>query len=59
MSDRCDFGGILGGIQSWDRVMGGDVSVAAPLVWAGVWRELCPEAILTETDNNQNTGISP
>jgi len=34
----------------------GDVSVAVPLVEAGVWRELCPEAILTETDNNQDTG---
>jgi len=37
----------------------GAVSVAAPLVEAGVWRELCPEAILIETDNNQNARIAP
>ena len=58
-SDGCDFEGVVGGIRSRDRVVGGDVSVAVPLVEAGVWRELCPKVILTETDNNQNTRISP
>ena len=59
VSDGCDFVAVLGGIRPMDRVVGGDVSVAAPLAEARVWRELCPEAILTETDNNQNARIAP
>jgi len=57
--DGCDFGGVLGGIWSRDRVVSGAVSVAAPLVEAGVWRELCLEASPIETDNNQNARIAP
>ena len=59
VSDGCDFGGVLGGIRSRDRVVDGDVSVSAPLAEARVWRELCPEAALIETDNNQNARIAP
>ena len=45
-------------VSNQEIVVGGDVSVAAPLAEAGVWRELCPEAILIETDNNQNARIA-
>jgi hypothetical protein len=47
---------VLGGIRSRDHVVGGDVSVAAPLVEAKVWYELRPKASPIETDNNQDTG---
>ena len=58
MSDGCDFGSMLGGIRSRDRVVSGDVSVAAPMAEARIWHELCPEAIPIETDNNQNARIA-
>ena len=45
-------------VSTQEIVVGGDVSVAAPLVGAEIWRELCPEAILIETDNNQNARIA-
>ncbi|MEA1870096.1 MAG: hypothetical protein U9N09_08155 [Euryarchaeota archaeon] len=61
MSNGYNFGGVLVGIRSRDRVGGGDVSVAAPLAGAGagVWRELCREATFIESDNNQNARIAP